>query len=120
MLKMQVMFRQGNYGCMFPGSPCCTQTKTDGNAPCSLITFIFQCASLTRSRRYVQNLQHRIIRMIIIVKWKEFSLREHGNIQVLCTTYEYLEFECLVSVQANQSSIVNRVPLPFLVSLHHH
>ena len=26
-----------NYGCMFPGSPCHTQTETNGNAPCSLI-----------------------------------------------------------------------------------
>ena len=29
------------HGCKFPGSPCHTQTKTDGNTPCSLIKFIF-------------------------------------------------------------------------------
>ena len=52
-------------------------------------SFIFQYASLTRSCRYVQNLQYTIIIMIVIVKQKEFSLRENGNLQVLCATYEY-------------------------------
>ena len=59
---------------------------------CTMITnyfFIFQYASLTRSCRYVQKLQHTIIVMIVIVKWKEFSLRESSNVQVLCATYEY-------------------------------
>ena len=42
--------------------------------------FIFQYASSTRSHRYVQNLQHTIITMIVIVKWKGFSLRESGNL----------------------------------------
>ena len=36
------------YGCMFPGSLHCTQTKTDGNAPCfTNYSFVFQNASLT-------------------------------------------------------------------------
>ena len=56
---MQVMFRQWNYGCMFPGSSCHTWTKTDGNTPCSLITFMFQYASLTISCRYVQGKYHK-------------------------------------------------------------
>ena len=29
------------YGCMFPGSPCHTQTETNGNTPCSLILPIY-------------------------------------------------------------------------------
>ena len=41
------------YECMFPGSPCCTQTETNGNAPCSLIILVFQYASYKKSRRYV-------------------------------------------------------------------
>ena len=58
---------------------------------CTMITnyfCIFQYVSSKRSRRYVQNLQHTII-MIVIVKMKEFSLRESSNVRVLCTTYEY-------------------------------
>ena len=35
------------YGCMFPGSPCHTQTETDGNTPCfTNYSFVFQNASL--------------------------------------------------------------------------
>ena len=35
-----------NYGCMFPDSLCCTQTETNGNAPCSLnILYIAVCLS---------------------------------------------------------------------------
>ena len=35
------------YGCKFPGSPCCTQTETDGNARCFTYYFVFQYASIT-------------------------------------------------------------------------
>ena len=36
------------YGCMFPGSLCCTQTETDGNTPFfTNYSFVFQNASLT-------------------------------------------------------------------------
>ena len=45
------------HGCKFPGSPCHTQTMTDGNAPCSLIKFIFQYVPATRSHwlPYIQD-----------------------------------------------------------------
>ena len=43
------------YGCMFPGSSCCTQTETNGNAPCSLILLLYlQYASHDKSHGYVQ------------------------------------------------------------------
>ena len=35
------------YGCKFPGSQCCTQTETNGNAPCFTNYFVFQYASMT-------------------------------------------------------------------------
>ena len=59
---MHDTFRQQNYGCMFPGSPCCTWTVTDGKAPHSLIKFIFQYVPATRSHwlTYIQDetIQH--------------------------------------------------------------
>ena len=44
------------YGCMFPGSLCCTQTEPNGNAPCSLIFLLLylQYASHDESHGYVQ------------------------------------------------------------------
>ena len=49
-------------GASFPGSLYCTRTMTDGNAPCSLIKFIFQYVPATRSHwlTYIQDetIQH--------------------------------------------------------------
>ena len=36
-------------GACFQAPHCHTQTMTDGNAPCSLLSFIFQHVTLTRS-----------------------------------------------------------------------
>ena len=46
--------------CIFPGSPCHMQTMTDGNALCSLMSFIFQPVTLTRPYRvtYLQYEQY--------------------------------------------------------------
>ena len=48
------------HGCNFPGSLCHTQTMINGNVLCSLISFIFQHVTLTRSYRvtYLQYEQH--------------------------------------------------------------
>ena len=43
------------YGCMFPGSPCCTQTETNGNAPCSLIIlYISVCLFMKKEKKITQ------------------------------------------------------------------
>ena len=62
------------HGCMFPGSPCCTWTVTNGNALCSLISLIFQHATLTRSYRltYLQYEQYNEV-IIICAKNDENS-----------------------------------------------
>ena len=39
---VQLMQALKLHGCMFPGSSCRTWTMTDGNALCSLISFVFQ------------------------------------------------------------------------------
>ena len=53
---------------MFLGYPCHTQTETNGNALCSLISFVYlQYASCDKSPRYVQiSSDNSIITLIII------------------------------------------------------
>ena len=38
-----------NYGCMFPGSPCHTQTETNANTPCSLIILYISVSLFTKN-----------------------------------------------------------------------
>ena len=66
------------------------------------------------------NLQHRIIIIMIIIKWKSifllknFSLRESSNLWI------YVQLINIRIGMLSKCSNVNRVLLPFLVSLHHH
>ena len=56
------------YGWMFPGSPCCTWTETNGNAPCLLISLLYlQYASHDKSRGYVQISSDNSIIILIIL-----------------------------------------------------
>ena len=48
LLKWHQNYMSKLHGCMFLGSPCCTWAMTNGNALCSLISFIFQHVTLTR------------------------------------------------------------------------
>ena len=53
---------------MFLGSLCCTRIETNGNTPCTLISFVYlQHASRDKSCRYVQiSSDNSIITLIII------------------------------------------------------
>ena len=71
------------HGCMFPGSPCCTWTETNGNVLCSLMSFIFQHVTSTRPYRvmYLQYEQYNEViictKMIRNLHYEQYgSLRE--------------------------------------------
>ena len=55
-LGLVMWFRHWNYmGTRFQASRCCTQTMTNGNAPCSLINLVFQL--FISSKPYIQESQ---------------------------------------------------------------
>ena len=43
----------GIMGAYFQAPHCCTWTKTDGNAPCSLINFVYQHIASSRSYKVI-------------------------------------------------------------------
>ena len=77
-IVMTINFGNGNekdkfgvsklYGCKFPASLCCTQTETNGNAPCFTNYFCISVCFYDKSHMYVQNeCDKRIIIIIIII-----------------------------------------------------
>ena len=78
------------HGYMFPGSPCCTQTETDGKAPCFTNYFVFQHAFYDKLHRYVQNKCNKKNNnsnsdneMAIIILKKQSIIHEKWQVSIL-------------------------------------
>ena len=56
------------YGCMFPGSLCCTQTEIIGNALCSLIILLYFSMPLTKNHTGMYKKMQKEIMILICSK----------------------------------------------------
>ena len=111
----RVPFQHHDHGCKFPGSPCHTQTMTNGNALCSLMSFIFQHITLTRSYMvmYLQYEQYNGViictKMIRNPHYEQYGfLREHLQRHIM-------KNKCSSKPEFNASTVL----LPFPVFFHH-